>query len=97
MSYTITLHDHPSITEACRDLAERRYRQVLEHALGGDGGVILSWRAWQDAEETYGAALTEDQWRQARRWIIAADRARAAALVDIEQPGDAAFEVRPDF
>lgn len=91
-AYTVTLH-HPSLPRALCQEAEVQYRQTLESALGGIEGVMKTWRAWQDAEHTLGS-LSEETWRVARQWLIAADDAHHVALQDIAGASDAYFEVQ---
>ncbi|SAI73109.1 Uncharacterised protein [Bordetella ansorpii] len=93
MSYTVTLH-HSDASAALRQDAETRYRRALDAALGGTHGVLTCWHAWQTAENLQGE-LPEDIWRVARRWVIAADTARRAALADLESTDATYFEVRP--
>lgn len=73
-----------------------RYRRVLEQTLGGVDGVLRAWGAWQEAEHTDGS-LSQDTWKIARQWLIAADRARDIALA-VEQGAmdstDPYFEVQ---
>jgi len=92
MLYSVTLH-HDGASPSLRDEAEARYRHVLEAALGGAGGVMAAWRAWQDAEHTFGTLSTET-WETARRWIIAAEQARQTALQGLNNAPDAYFEVQ---
>ncbi len=96
MSYTINLIE-PALPELARHQAESRYRQTLEAALGGPGGVLLTWSAWQHAEHVLGEELPEGLWRQARRWIVAAEKARVAALSDLDAVADACFELRTEW
>jgi len=91
-AYTVTLH-HPSLPRGLRQEAEVRYRQTLESALGGIEGGLKTWRAWQDAEHTLGS-LSEETWRVARQWLIAAERARQTALQELAGAADAYFEVQ---
>ncbi|MDX3908085.1 MAG: hypothetical protein QHC78_20550 [Pigmentiphaga sp.] len=95
MSYTVILHDYPGLSELARITAEQRYQQALEHALGGPGGVLLAWKAWQKAEHAAGKDFPLAEWHIARRWVLAADRARAAGLGNLQDCPDAAFELRP--
>jgi hypothetical protein len=68
-----------------------RYRQTLESALGGIEGVMKTWR--QDAEHTLGG-LSEETWKMARQWLIAAESARLVALQSLSNAADAYFEVQ---
>ncbi len=95
MSYRVILHDYPGLPDNARESAEKRYRQTLEAALGGTGGVLLAWKAWQRAEREAGPDFPISDWHIARRWVLASDRARAAALAELPERLDAAFEVRP--
>ncbi len=91
-AYTVTLH-HPSLSPSrCQD-AEARYRQALEQALGSTDEVLRTWRAWQEAEHKLGS-LSEETWKIARQWLIAAERARQTALQDLANASDAYFEVQ---
>lgn len=91
-AYTVTLH-HPCLPcSQCRE-AEAQYRQTLEAVLGGIDGVLQAWRAWQEAEHTLGS-LSEETWKVARQWLIAADRARHTALRGSIDVSDAYFEVQ---
>lgn len=94
MSYTVILHDYPGLSARARTDVERRYQQALEHALGGPGGVLLAWKTWQRAERASGD-FPLAEWHIARRWLLAADRARAASLAGLPDRPDAAFELRP--
>ncbi|SAI46926.1 Uncharacterised protein [Bordetella ansorpii] len=93
MFYTVTLH-HSDASAALRQEAEARYRRALDAALGGTHGVLMGWHAWQTAEHLLGE-LPEETWRVARRWLIAAEAARRAALADIECTDATYFEVLP--
>lgn len=92
MPYSVTLH-HASAPGPLRHEAETRYRHILESILGGAAGVMAAWQAWQAAEHTFGT-LSEETWRTARRWIIAAEQARQAALQGLTNAPDAYFEVQ---
>lgn len=96
MSYAVILHDYPDLSERSRRTAERRFEQALEAALGGPGGVLLAWHAWQRAEHS-SAGISVSEWHIARRWVLAVDRARGAGLADLRDLPDAVFEVRPEL
>lgn len=91
-TYTVTLH-HSSLSPGRRQEAEVQYRQVLEGVLGGIDGVLRTWRAWQEAEHTLGS-ISEETWKVARQWLIAADRARQTALQGSTDVTEAYFEVQ---
>jgi len=93
-AYTATLH-HPFLPASRRQEAEVQYRQALEHALGGTDGVLRAWNAWQEAEHKLGS-LSDETWKVARQWLVAADRARQMVLTDKDPAGaaDAYFEVQ---
>lgn len=93
MSYSVILH-HPHCTPPLQLEAERRYRVALEHALGGVDHVVAAWRIWQDVENARSGALSEADYRVARRWILAAERARTKGLHPELDHDDAYFEVQ---
>jgi hypothetical protein len=72
--------------------AEAQYRRVLEQTLGGSDAVLRTWWAWQEAENKLGN-LSEDTWKVARQWLIAAEQARHAALQE-SNASEAYFEVQ---
>ena len=90
-AYTVTLH-HPSLSPSQCLEAEAQYQQELEQALGGSDAVLRTWRAWQEAENKLGS-LSEDTWKVARQWLIAADQARQVALQE-SNASEAYFEVQ---
>lgn len=90
-AYTVTLH-HPSLSPGQCQEAEEQYRQVLEQTLGGSDAVLRTWWAWQEAENKLGS-LSEDTWKVARQWLIAAEQARQAVLQE-RNASDAYFEVQ---
>ena len=92
--YSITLNDPPSETpERARKDAENRYQKTLERALGGPDEVIVAYRAWQTAEETSEAEMSEEDISMAKKWLTATSRARNDGLRDLGET-EAWFEVR---
>lgn len=92
--YTITLQDPPSdIPERARCDAEHRFQRTLERALGGPENVIAAYRAWQTAEETSEAEMSDEDMAMAKKWFAAASRARNDGLRDLGET-EAWFEVR---
>ena len=93
-AYTVTLH-HPFLPAGRRQEAEVQYRQALERALGGADGVLRAWHAWQEAEHKLGS-LSDETWKVARQWLVAADQARQTVLKNQDTAGatDAYFEVQ---
>lgn len=91
-AYSITLH-HPALSPIQRQEAEVQYRQALERALGGTERVLQAWQAWQKAEHKLGG-LSEETWKVARQWLIAAERARQLTLQGPTDTSDAYFEVQ---
>lgn len=95
MSYTVILHDYPGLRAQERRNLERKFQQTLENALGGPGGVLLAWQAWQLIEDVGADRLQDADWRLAQKWIRAAAHARQAALAGRPDAPDAAFELVP--
>ncbi|MBO9355574.1 hypothetical protein GG851_16430 [Bordetella petrii] len=90
-AYTVTLH-HPNLSPVQRQVVEAQYRQALEQTLGGADAVLRAWRAWQEAEHKLGS-LSEDTWKVARQWLIAAEQARRTALLEPDA-SEVYFEVQ---
>lgn len=92
--YAIMLNDPPSDApeRALKD-AENRYQRTLERALGGPENVITAYRAWQTAEETSEAEMSEEDIAMAKKWLAATSRARNDGLRDLGET-EAWFEVR---
>lgn len=91
-AYIVILH-YPNLSPTRCQEAEAQYRQVLEQTLGGSDAVLWTWQAWQEAEHKLGS-LSEDTWKVARRWLIAAERAHQAALRELANASEAYFEVQ---
>jgi len=94
MSYTVFLEDFPEISDKHRQEAERRFRRTLERALGGEEAVIPAYKAWQAAEESSESELTPDELALAKRWLVAAGRARNEGFSGLGEAPEAYFEVR---
>src|SRR5690606_8723448 len=92
--YTISLEDFPEITDKHRQEAERRFRRTLERALGGEDAVIPAYRAWQAAEDSSESELTTDEIALAKRWLVAAGKARNDGFTGLGEAPEAYFEVR---
>lgn len=95
MSYTVTLLDYPDLAARERHHAESRFRQALDCGLGGAGGVLVAWRAWQKVEGPAAANISDDEYLAARRWLLATERARAAGLAGLDDLPHAVFFVEP--
>jgi hypothetical protein len=94
MSYIVVLEDFPEISDKHRQEAERRFRRTLERALGGEDAVVPAYKAWQAAEESSETDLTTDEATLARRWLVAAGRARNEGFTGLGEAPEAYFEVR---
>ncbi|ROT44307.1 hypothetical protein [Pusillimonas sp. NJUB218] len=92
--YTITLQDPPSdIPERTLNDAQNRFQKTLERALGGPENVIAAYRAWQTAEETSETEMSDEDIAMAKKWLVAASRARNDGLRDLGET-EAWFEVK---
>ncbi|OXR49540.1 hypothetical protein PuT2_07005 [Pusillimonas sp. T2] len=92
--YTITLQDPPSdIPERALNDAQNRFQKTLERALGGPENVIAAYRAWQTAEETSETEMSDEDIAMAKKWLVAASRARNDGLRDLGET-EAWFEVK---
>ena len=92
--YTITLQDPPSdIPDRARTDAQTRFQRTLERALGGPENVIAAYHAWQTAEETSDAEMSDQDIAMAKKWLAATSRARNDGLRDLGET-EAWFEVR---
>ncbi len=94
MSYSVTLEDFPEITPQYRREAERRFRKMLERALGGEDEVPPAYRAWQLAEESSESELRDEERMLAVRWQKAALRARQEGFQGLGESPEAYFEIR---
>jgi len=92
--YQINLQDPPSdLPDRARTDAENRFQRTLERALGGPENVITAYQAWQTAEETSEAEMSDEEISMAKKWMTAASRARNDGLRDLGET-EAWFEVR---
>lgn len=92
--YTITLQDAPADLPAqARQDAEQRFRRTLERILGGPEQTLEAYQAWTTAEDTTESEMKPEDVALAKRWIVAAGRARGDAFQAMGET-EAWFEVR---
>lgn len=98
--YTVKLHDAEGVSSAQRDAAQRRFKQVLEDALGDAALVLPVYRAYQRMAAAYGdppsmEALSDAERAIAEQWLAAESAAIAAVYGPLRGMGDGFYELKP--
>lgn len=75
-------------------LAETRFCNALEKALGGPEGVARAYMAWYTAAESEQAKISAETANLATRWAKTAEMAREAGLQGLSDGESGYFEVR---
>ena len=92
--YIVSLVDFPDLPLKERMVAEMRYGTALEKALGGPEQVVTAYSAWCSASDSNDAESNADRVNQAKTWLRAVVRARAAGFQGLSEAEGAYFEVR---
>ncbi len=94
-SYSVALLDASAIPFPARVSVEGRYAAALERALGGEEGVVATYKAWLEAHECEPGILTAAMTERASRWQRSAEAAQTAGMHGLGHfEGTPHFEVR---
>lgn len=102
--YTVRLYDPQGESDgpgsAARDSAQRRFKQVLDEALGDAALVLPVHRAYQRIAQAYGdppnlEALTDAEREIAEQWLAAEQAALEAVFGPLRGMGDGFYEILP--
>lgn len=92
--YVVSLIDFPDLPLEERMVVQMRYGTALKKALVGHYQGVTAYRAWRSASDSNEAEGTVKRVNQAKTWLRAVDRARAAGFQALSQAEGAYFEGR---
>ena len=98
--YTVKFYDAEGVSEAQQRAAERRFKQVLEEALGDAALVLPVYQMYQRIAQAYGnppnmEALTDAEREIAEQWLMAEQVACEAVFGPMRSVDDGFYEILP--